>query len=761
MSKRILATVIVVLFIGMAIAPIVSAANITNAQADDVTMDGGDTITHDVTVTNDGDNSTAADVTIDTSPTGVSVSQDGSTTLSANTDTDVPLEIDADSDASSGEVSGDVNGESFSFDLTVETGVEPGFAEEPLNVGDILVGEEDSGTVEVVDQSGNDDLNGIDWTIVNDDSDGTLSFDDLSTISGDGGSATWTVDVDSNADQHQDLSWTVELEDQATGDTEEVDVEARVIYSGYIDDLSLSGNVEFDEPRDQTDEITKEIELEVENAGDESLDLDGASVSASDTGISATAEDIPGSVSSSSSDDITIEVTADTDLSEGDYDISGSVDADNEPAADVDDSVDDSFRIDHGTELQADTIAIGDVPVGESGSGTTEVEETLGYNDLEDIEFERVEGPDQWITQQQSFSSLDAQESDTVGFGIEFDTSADIGNQYEWEYEISGDTDNTNVPTTETVTITATPIPLNLEPIIESLSDHDGTVADETIDVIEDTDERIRAGTGDDAEISSALAFGDSAELYLESTGEASALLDEGNNEDAQREIIRAASSYNSMVVHGDNINSPAVGQVLSTAESDVDELVEDQTEYYEGQLDEGDMTLLEEANIKGQLAQLERLSGNPDRASQLDEESDEAFDEYVETVSQAEQFAQDGDEVWNEMQQEEFVTVIGQPLLLNPMKFTSVRGQINEFDESYSDAISALETAGATSRADTVGSEYSSRSTSLLLAQASLFIVFGLLIGGIIGVIGWTTRQMYRYAEDTQETVMGDFLVA
>jgi len=749
MSKRtIVMTAVVLLTVLGSVPGAYAQPDISDVDVDDVSVDGGDSINHDIQVS--GDNVSEASVNIDSTPAGVTVNPS-----SIDSGGDATLQISTDSDADSGQVSGDVDGERFSFDLTVRVPT-PGFDQQPLDTGDILVGESKTGTVEVEDVSGNNNLDGVNWEVVSDDPNGDLSFSGMGGITGSGGTADWTVDVDNGVDQHEELSWTVELEDQSSGRTNEVDVEARVIYPGYIENLDFSGNVVFDEPREDTDTIDKTIELNVENGGDLPLDLTSSSVSTSDPGISADITEQPDEVGATSDEEISVGISASTDLSEGDYDISGSVSAEGD-----DDSVDDTFSIRHGTEIAAGAASIGDVPIGESRTGSTQIEETLGYNNLDNIQISQVEGPNQWISQQGSFDSLEAQGSESAEFAVEFDTAAEIGETYEWVFEVEGEVDNKNAPVTERFTVSATPIPLNLEPIKEDLGGYDSEIASQTIDVIDDTDERVREGSASDGEISSALAFGDSADLYLESSNNAESLLAEDDHEEAQDDIIRAASSYNTMVIHAESLNSPGTSQVLSNAEADVDDLVSQQTQYYETQLTETNPTLLEEASIKTQLAQLERLAGNTGEANRLEDESDEAFDEYTETVSEAEQSVQNGDDIWTEMNQNEFTVVIGQPLLLNPIRFGSVRAQINEFDASYTEAISSLETAGADSRADSVSSEYNSRSTSLLIAQISLFVLFLTLIGSIVGVIWWTTRQMYRYAEDTEETVSGDFLLS
>jgi hypothetical protein len=750
MDNRSFVLSIALVVIALAAIPVVHAqANVTNVAVDDVTMDGGEEIDHPLDVS--GANVSDATINIDTSPAGVTVDPS-----SIDSGGDATLEISADPAADSGQITGSVDGESFSFDITVEVTPRPGFDDEPLDAGDIIVGESESGSVEVVEVTGANALSGVEWSIVDDDSNGDLSFSGMSGISGAGGTADWTIDVADDADQYEELSWTVELTDTDSGESREVDVEARVIYRGYIENLDLSGSVDFDQPRESTNSISETIDIEVENGGDLPLVLTGSSISAPNSDISAEIGDRPNEVDPTSTEEIPVTISANTGLSEGEYDISGSVTAETD-----DQSVDDVFRIRHSTNLVTGDVSIGDVPIGESGSGTTQIEETLGYNGVENIQIELQEGPNQWITQQGSISSIDAQGSTSADFSVEFDTTAEIGETYEWVYDIEGDVDDDASIVRDSFTVTATPIPLNLEPIIADLENYDSGVASQTIGVIEDTDERIRAGSASKGEISSAIALGDSTSLYLESSNEAEELLANEEHAEAQEHIIRAASSYNTMAIYAANINSPGVDQVLSNAESNVDDLVSQQTRYYETQISETDPTLLEEATIKTQLSQLKRLSGDTDEADQLQDEADAAFEEYTETVAEAEQEVQNGDETWNEMQQNKFTVVIGQPLLLNPIEFGSVRTQIEEFDDSYTAAISALETAGAESRAESVSTEYNSRSNRLLIAQISLFVLFGGLIATIIGIIAWTTRQMYQYAEDSEETVSGDFLLS
>ncbi|OYR80116.1 hypothetical protein DJ71_15535, partial [Halorubrum sp. E3] len=218
----------------------------------------GQTDSHDIQVTNSGQNGTNADVTITSEPSGVSVSG-ADTYLAPGTTTDVPLDITAGFDAESGTVSGNVNGEPFEFYLTVNTPPLAGFEDEPLDLGDVLVGQTASGEVTVEEVSGGGSLNGVEITEVSGDQDADLDFSGGASVSGSSGTVDWTVTPDSDAPQHEDLEWTVELSDSRYPDaTREVDVEARAIYPGYFGELELGDDeFTFDEPRDGGDTLTR------------------------------------------------------------------------------------------------------------------------------------------------------------------------------------------------------------------------------------------------------------------------------------------------------------------------------------------------------------------------------------------------------------------------------------------------------------------------------------------------------------------------
>ena len=759
MRKSLPAVLVVAVVIGLLIAPAAGAANVSNVQADDYTMEveeDGQTDTHSIDVTNDGENDTTSDVTISQTPSGVSVSGE-STTLSAGSTTEVDLSITSDIDAESGTVEGDVNGEPFEFDLTVETPPLAGFENEPLDLGDVLVGESTSGTATVEEVSGDGSLNGVDIDIVDSDPDASLSFSGEGSVSGTSGTVDWDVTVNDGVSQYETLEWTVEISDSNSDAVREVDVEARVIYPGYFGDLDLSDDeFVFDEPRSDGNTITRTIDLEIPNDGDRPIEVGSVSASTSETGLSVDVSSTPNEIDGRSTAEAALVVTASRDLPEGDYDLSADVDT---PGFSGDEaSYDDGIEITHETRLVADDAAIGEVPIGEGSGQTVTVREELGYNDVDDIETSLRDGRNDWLTLESSPSAVDAGESESASFALEFDTTAEFGSEYEWTYDLEGDTDDT------TITVTASPIPLDLDPIRDSLGGYDSPVAASTLELVNVMDDRIQSGESDDEEISTVLTFGEAATLYASAVEDADEQIDAGENDEAQSAIIRAAAAYNTMRLQGDRLEDGELRSLADAAQddaaSDLNRLIDTQERYYEEQLESGEMSLIEEATAQRQLARIAVLQGDEERAEALERDADDAFERYSDSVSEGERSVQAADDTWAEMESEQFVTVFGQPILLNPANYDAFVAGTASIDTSYADAITAFESAGETNRADEVAAEQESRTTALGIARYSLFGAIGVYALVAIGLITRTARRMFWYVQDTRESVSGDFLV-
>ncbi len=759
MSRRAL-LLAVVLTVGLTAATVP-----IGAQSGDVTVDadpdgdapvslGTGTETHTVEVTNDRNESVAIDVD---SPSGISVDPD-QRSVPAGTTERITLEIEGEDDASGGTVTVSAGGAEDGF--RIERPAIAGLAEEPLDVDGVLVGERTSGEVAIEELTGDGTIDEVEASVVETDANADL------TVTGPGPYDTdktleWTVDVNDGADQHEDLSWDVRLVPNGNEDAARtVTVEGEVIYPAEFGDVTLDDEMTFDEPRGSNAEITKTVELEVENDGDLPLELDSVTASSPNGGIDVSVADRPDRIEGGTQFPGTVEldVTASTDLDEGEYDVSGVVRSTNVSASDT--TFDGTVRISHETAIDSpNRIDIGDVPIGERTRQTASVGETLGYQDVEDLEITLEDGPDNWLTIEEAPSRLDAGGSRPVVFQAAFDTDAELGTAYEWTYAVDG----TGVEE-ETVTVTASPVPVNLDPIRNDVGDYDGPVAEGTLSMVETMDARMRDGDIEDDSITTVISFGTASSLYLESMDAASERQAAGEYDRAQQEIVQAAAAYNTMTLYADELDGATFRSdtetVLSAAESDLDTGIEEQAQYYESRLESENVSLIEEATIQRKLARVALLQGDDERAAALEEDSRVAFENYTRAVSEGERARQRADETWETMESEQFVTVAGQPLLLNPAEYDTYADRVGEMNAAYENATATFERAGETSRAEAVESEYADRTATLEVTRWSLLGATGAYGFLVIGVVVRTARGTYQYLRDARASVSGDFLV-
>jgi hypothetical protein len=260
------------------------------------------------------------------------------------------------------------------------------------------------------------------------------------------------------------------------------------------------------------------------------------------------------------------------------------------------------------------------------------------------------------------------------------------------------------------------------------------------------------------------LTFGEAVTLYSEAVEEADGHLENDEHTEAQSAIIRAAAAYNTMGLQADRLENDELRGLANTArsdaEGDLDRLIQEQQAYYEGRLESGEMSLIEEATTQRQLARIALLQGDEERANQLESDAEEAFNSYSDSVSTGEQAVQEAENTWSEMEDDQFVVVLGQPLLLNPANYDGFVAGTSSIDAAYQEAIGAFESAGETTRAEEVRAEYESRTAALGIARYSLFGAIGVYALVAIGLTVRTARRMFWYVRDTRESVSGDFLV-
>ena len=765
-SQRFLLPLVVLCLV--AVAPASAQATTTSWQLDTdsqtVTFEpgDGDTLRHTVEVTNNDPNASVR-------PTariggGHSIaSQPGR--LGPGETGEIVVELDADgSESATLQVSG--GGKTERVDYTVQTPAYVELSDIPDWVEDsgVLRGDSRTATITVEEVGGYSGFSGMS---VGGDTDG-LDVSDLEPASVSAGGST-TVRVrftaDSGASQYDDIGGDLQLDpDDGLRVERDQTLESFVAYPAQFGSVDLDPNrITFDEPR-SSGQITKTAEIDVENTGDRTLDFQGIRFDSGQFDVSVV--DQPQTIPATSTETVEVEVTASTGLAEGTYDLDGAVVSDDANVADRD--LNERVEVEHGIRmgLSSDSVTVGDIPIGNTKSGTVTVSEELGYRDLGGVNMRLVDGPADWITVVNSPSSvISSGSSQTVNYRVEFPPAADIGTTYTWTYTIEG-----TAVESRTVTVRATPIPLNLDPIradLNAASSGSGSLnraSEQTLGMVNNADERIRDGDLPREDLPRVLTFSDSVVRYIEAVNSAEQAIQNGSNDAAQAELVRAAVAFDTMSTYGNAIQDDQLrsrsDSVRETAAPELERLLSEQEQYYEEQLSSNSTSPLQEATIKGELARIASLQGDTERAGRLESESEAAFERYRSQVAKGEAERQNAEQTWDRMESDIFVTVAGQPLVLNPLAYDEFEARSESVLTAYNASSGAFSAAGESARAETVASERAQRASQITTARYSLFAVSALTVLLVVGLTIHTVRGMYWYVQDSEASISGDFLV-
>jgi hypothetical protein len=738
------------------------------------------TATKNVEIPNEGDGSMRpTNVTFSGVPSGFTVDYDGlPSVVEARTDGTFQLDITADETVSKGTYDFEAtvrdnlgNAETVPVSVTVEkppvAGVE---GDETVDVGDVLAGSDETTTFTVTEEAGYTGISGVTAQIDSSSQFGSIDFDGLSYVStGPDGSDTAdvTVSVPESASQHADLDWVVRLQpDDENGVGKQVTFTGRVIYPATLGSLSASNtSMVFDEPQSEVSSHTKRVSVEIPNSGDKEMNVLDVTAQTDSASVTADVVDTPDTVSGTSSKSATVEIRADPDAREGDYQLRVTVETEEAGQKTIRKDV----SVTHGVELSVEknSLDYGDLIVTKNLTESTDVAEILEYEDVTGVSVRKVSGPEKWLTVvERPSGTLTAGESAPFVVALQFDTSAKLYREYTWEFRVSGDGVES-----QTVTVSATAKPYSFDQIRDPLSEHTGSgdwqaeTASGMVEALDALESELRNdGEVSNTDLSTSIAAGRATLLFIESVESARETIESDGNEAAQDEIVRAAASYNLLdsyvsKLDSDELRSSATDS-RAAAEETVDALVSEQTDYYRSQLESGNVSMIERAHIKRQLAQLASLRGEQARATRLRKESATAFDAYTETVEEGNGHRQRARQLREGMDESMFTVVAGQPLLLNPAKWDAFDRESATVLSAYDDATASFETAGATEEATRVRTERRQEANALQIARYSLYGSTAAYSLGFLGLLAYLVRNTYAYVRDARAAVSGDFLV-
>lgn len=741
------------------------------SQSDSVTLRGDQgfetTDTVSLTVDNDGDGVLVPDsVSFDGVPDNVeletSLPDEIAAEDSGTVSIDATVDHSEDDFTMTAAVSDNLeNEQEYEIDVTVETPPVVEIAGDPF-IENATAGDSVETEVRVEEASGFEGVDAIEFAVDSDDTDVAAldlsELDDISLEPSEVVRENVTLSIDEDAEQYRELSFTITASPADSTPTVETETEFRseVLFAGQFSSVELvNDTVLYDEPRDEIDVINDTITVDLENAGDFPLNVTDENVTIDSDELTVTHVGVNETIAEETTETAEVAVEGDPDAFEQvvplEFELSGETHR-GDPADPA--LLSESIAIEHARELvvEPSAIELGQVQVGTSEQTTVVFEERLGYQDIENVTIGQLAGPESdWL----EFSdgppdTVPAGEPVEVPIVVTFDLDAELLTTYEWAFLTTGE----DVEDHE-FTVTGTPQPVNVDPLREDLTAFDtdgpsGPIATEMIAIIDDVEAGIEDGTVPRSDIGTTLSAGRSVVLLLTHLEDAETELEQAGPDATQESIVRSATAYNTFVLFADEFEdadlAASAGEIEELASERVDAVVEAQITQLEAQLDD-DSTLLEQAAINRQLAQLAALRGNTDRAATLEQDADEAFEAYTAGIEAGEDSFQEARAARNRISDDHAVDVFGQPVLVNPVRYGEFLDDQSVALSAYDDAVDQFSEAGATERANTVAGERNRAETELAVTQRSLFVSLALylLVAVVLTIYLTTAVRSFR----------------
>jgi len=732
----------------------------------------------DVTVPNTGDGAMViSEATFSNVPSGFSVETDSiPDEIDGNGEGTVDIRISADDDVSAG---------SYRFTMTLtdnlgntqDTTVSVDVVKPPVasvsgdgvNVGDVLVGSSSTVDFQVDEIAGNDGINGLDVEVVGAETAGSVSFSglrSLSTTAGGSDTASVTMSARDTADQHEELEWDVEVTPEADdAPSYTFTVSGRVIYPANLERLDASDTtISFDEPKSSTSTFQETTEVGIVNSGDLEMNVvnaDASMVSGSEY-ITADVADVPNTVDGLATGQSTLALTADDDTPEGEYEVEITVRTEDAGTQTVTRTV----TIAQNPELSVSgSVEYGDVTITENRTQTIDVAERLGYESIENVRVEKVEGPDRWLTVvSRPSGTVGAGETQPLVVALQFDTQAELYQQYRWRFRVTGDGVET-----QTITVSATAKPYSFDRITEPLGEYDSQeqwksdTAGPMNDMLLSMEERLRGDAGvPGSDLSRGLAAGRATLLFVDSLDAARTAQENENYTRAQRSLARAAVARDLMRQYADSIEQ---SELRSTAQGGVDaadsafeETVAAQRTHYTDVV-EANETAIGSAEAHRSLMQLADYTGDEEAERRHRSSYEEASARYRTLVEDAATDRAAGDSTYAAYRSNATVVIAGYPLVLNPARADTVLGEIDRINSRYDDSIEGFNRAGATAEADTAADRAATVENRLSISRYGLFGAIGAYALVVVLVLARVAFRTYAYVQDAEAATTGEFL--
>jgi hypothetical protein len=657
------------------------------------------------------------------------------------------------------------------FSVTVEVR-KPPVLELPgtVSVGDVLVGRQTSTNVQLDEVLGYSGIDGTTVDIVERTEYGSLSTQGIERVATSaGGSATGEVVVGANGDapQHAQLEWTIRVRPtDEYGAGALTRIEGRVIYPARLGSVvAPSRTVSFDRPRSQTESYTRQVPVAIPNTGDLDMTVTDVSVASDTPGVTASVVDAPRTVSGLDRSNATIEYTFEPDTPEGPHDVTLRVETEDAGSETVETTL--TVRKYPRLGLEDEALPVGDVVVTERRTVTTEVVEELEYESIEDVTIRQVSGPESYIeVVQRPTSSLGPGEEAPVVFAVSFDASAEFDREYRWAFEVSGQDVETR-----TLVVSARATPYSFDQVRSRLETNasapewQATTTDGMLVAFDRLEAALRSETETDSQdITRTIAAGESAVAFVDAVRTARTSRDAGNDTRTHRAVIRAVTSANALREYAQNISNARVRQAAMRSVEAADRVAQReaqiQVERYRDQISNESATVLSRARARTRLAQFALLRGRPGEAREHRRAANEAFDGYIDAIETGSQYEAQARDRAEHARSDGVVVLEGTPVVLNPTRLATLPQRVTTVEESYEQAITTYERAGAVRAAESARTERTR--TVQTLERASRWLLYLTIGYGAVALLlfGAFVYRAYAFVRDLRAARTGAFLI-
>lgn len=735
----------------------------------------------DVDIPNTGDGVMRVEsVSISGEGAGISVSTDGfSNQIDAGDSGSLDLEVEVQDSVAEGteQFTATVrdnlgNSEDATVEIDVAKVADVSADPDTVDLGGILRGESASGVVTILETAGYDDVDYLEVSSTSDQQ-GDIDAGDLRGMSipaGQSRDAQIVASANNNAAQNADLEWDVRIRpDEAQAPQRRFTVTGTVWYPPYFDDVTAPrSSLTFDRPASEVTEFSRTLDVSVRNGGNLPMDLTSVSGSTDAAGVSIEVVDTPAEIPAESSRDATIRVVAEPTAPERAVEVDLTLTGTNPDTESDTTTVTTTVDIEHLAELSLsqETLDLGQLATAQGVTESVNIGERLGYEDVESFDIQQSGPGGGWLRVTDQPTELGAGKSSRLIFDLEFNTSAEYYNTYTWTFDITGE----NVENRQ-VTVQATPVVPDTSTTVEQLdqfsgdSGSAGAISESMQGALRQVEEDLLNNASDTpaSDLRVVTITGRSSVLFLQATQNASSAIDDGNHSRAQQYVVRAAAAYNTLQRYEPQIQNDELRSMTSDGVSSADtrlaDLIAAQSTYYRSQLQAENTTMLEQANIKRELARLASLQGNDSRADQLNDESRQSFQEYIGLVSEGNSKLQAARSQRDTLDSSLFLSIVGQRVFwIGSLDRYSSATQTVLSD--YESAATRFGEAGATQQAQSARQERQRIAASYESAYTAALVVAGLLGVLFLVVLGLEMRGIYRYIQDSEASISGDFLV-